>query len=657
MDPRFSRAEDLWEEVENGKENFSQDDPRRMDVQMKYFGDRPKDCQGQGQKVNDLQGHKVNDLQGQGQGQRINTTDMLHGQTMHYYDTNVLYRDFDFGNYMRRKQDDKLVRMGIENKSENDDSEITDVRSLHRVELEPKALRVEQNEGRICANPRLVVSDGKSGDSSLLSDDHVGTWDAHPRQPATAIHRAATFSPSSVPEAEKFRSPSNPLSQVTASVTSAASDVMFCESKAELGRNLTSFASAPQMFAYTSALSRPIMSTVSLSSETRVTHSYEYVHGANSQPMYAHCSQKMVQPAPVFLVYAEAVSLPIQMQPWPMTRTVMENSVNVMKLNSSSEIFSLARLNCQENGQGHCLQTTEGKTVSLSFPAEEVAAKNRASTGGTATPSTNTEKKEAAEKVQNSAADLSSEKVKSRLNCRPNDLCRRSAKQCHRAKRTFRNMQNSLSVEPNSETNVEIPCLVTKQVTELILGLSWMVKEAVLWHVGKGWILVRNLQLNVFCRNSLKQSQRAKQTVCDLQNSLNIETNSKSNVEIRTVLPEMEIVQEIGAVQTETVDSETVVPEKNSAESSRFENLCPAEVAARIPRRPDVHPRVDSSSSFRGETCLPPVTPSVESVRVKESVSLRNVARSQKSDVDQMTKLTGGTDSQCWRGCGKRNVM
>jgi hypothetical protein len=46
----------------------------------------------------------------------------------------------------------------------------------------------------------------------------------------------------------------------------------------------------------------------------------------------------------------------------------------------------------------------------------------------------------------------------------------------------------------------EIPCLVTEQVSELILGLSWMKDENVLWHVGHNWILVGEHKFSVHCK-------------------------------------------------------------------------------------------------------------------------------------------------------------
>lgn len=63
----------------------------------------------------------------------------------------------------------------------------------------------------------------------------------------------------------------------------------------------------------------------------------------------------------------------------------------------------------------------------------------------------------------------------------------------------------------------EIPCLVTDQVDELILGLAWLEERKAQWNFGEKWIKIDNQFFPIYSQNRKGQCRKiaaAQESLC-----------------------------------------------------------------------------------------------------------------------------------------------
>jgi hypothetical protein len=131
----------------------------------------------------------------------------------------------------------------------------------------------------------------------------------------------------------------------------------------------------------------------------------------------------------------------------------------------------------------------------------------------------------------------------------------------------------------------KIPCLVTEQVSELILGLSWMKEENIIWHVGRNWLLTREHRFAVHCQQRASLCRR-------------IETPGDNELISGThaVPLNMEISDKLRASQFERTDSRNLHLNEITDSSIYSSNPVNQQVVARDPDNGDVHPTPDLAS-------------------------------------------------------------
>jgi hypothetical protein len=138
----------------------------------------------------------------------------------------------------------------------------------------------------------------------------------------------------------------------------------------------------------------------------------------------------------------------------------------------------------------------------------------------------------------------------------------------------------------------EIPCLVTKQVSEIILGLSWMKRENVLWHIGRNWVIVRNHRFTVRCKS---RPVRCNRVIIVSDNTRNAPLSSKAF----SIARNSETESGVSEFPDETDDRSRSANLVMARSLETLPAFFASSVVAQDRRQPDVHSSAGSAvSSF-----------------------------------------------------------
>jgi hypothetical protein len=84
------------------------------------------------------------------------------------------------------------------------------------------------------------------------------------------------------------------------------------------------------------------------------------------------------------------------------------------------------------------------------------------------------------------------------------------------------------------DTTFVVPCLVTEQLSEMILGLEWLERQKAVWNFDERWIQLQGQRFSLY---SMPRGSKCRKVV--VAYDVQIPAMSESDVEVYAILPDL----------------------------------------------------------------------------------------------------------------------